>query len=257
MLFAQIGSISKGWFVSADFWVFVVIGFFAQLVDGALGMAFGLLSTTSLLAVGVPPATASAMTHITEIFTTAASGTSHALHRNVDWRLVARLAPAGMIGGALGAYGLASVDGKMIEPFVSAYLVLVGLYILFKAFRPLWLREVKDRAVPYIGLAGGALDAAGGGGWGPIVTTSLLGRGHELKKVIGSTSLTEFAVTLTISATFVLTLGWSDLGSAVGLILGGVLAAPIGAYVVKHLPVRPLMIAVSLVIIATSAIRVF
>lgn len=243
--------------MSADFWIFVVIGFVAQLVDGALGMAFGLLSTTSLLAVGMPPATASAMTHIAEILTTAASGASHTYHRNIDWRLVARLAPAGMIGGALGAYGVSNVDGKMIEPFVSAYLVLVGIYILFKALRPLWVREVKDWAVPLIGLGGGVLDAAGGGGWGPIVTGSLIGRGHDPKKVIGSTSLTEFVVTLTISATFVVTLGWSDLGSAIGLILGGVLAAPVGALVVRRLPIRPLMIAVALIIITTSAIRVF
>lgn len=243
--------------MSADFWIFVVIGFVAQLVDGALGMAFGLLSTTSLLAFGVPPAAASAMTHITEIFTTAASGVSHIYHRNIDWRLVLRLAPAGMIGGALGAYGVSNVDAKALEPFVSAYLVLVGLYILFKAFQPLWLREVKDLAVPFIGLGGGALDAAGGGGWGSIVTTSLIGRGHEPKKVIGSTNLTEFVVTLTISATFVVTLGWSNLGSAIGLILGGVLAAPLGALVVRRLPVRPLMIAVAFVIIATSAIRIF
>lgn len=243
--------------MSVDFWIFVAIGFFAQIVDGALGMAFGLLSTTSLLAFGVPPATASAMTHITEIFTTAASGASHAYHRNIDWRLVMRLAPAGMVGGALGAYGLSSIDGEVIEPFVSAYLLLIGVYILFKAFRPLWLREVKDWAVPFIGLGGGALDAAGGGGWGPIVTTSLIGRGHELKKVIGSTSLTEFVVTLTISVTFLLTLGWSSLGSAVGLIFGGLLAAPLGALLVKKVAVRPLMIAVAFVIIVTSAIRIF
>jgi uncharacterized membrane protein YfcA len=249
--------VSKGLFVSTDIWVFAVIGFVAQLIDGALGMAFGLLSTTSLLAFGVPPATASAMTHIAEIFTTTASGASHIYHRNIDWRLVLRLAPAGMIGGALGAFGASMVDGKILEPYVSAYLLLVGIYILFKAFRPLWLREVKDWLVPFVGFGGGALDAAGGGGWGPIVTTSLIGRGHEPKKVIGSTSLTEFVVTLTISLTFILTLGWSELGSAIGLILGGVLAAPVGALVVKHLPVRPLMIAVALVIVVTSAIRFF
>ncbi len=243
--------------MSTDIWVFAVIGFVAQLIDGALGMAFGLLSTTSLLAFGVPPATASAMTHIAEIFTTTASGASHIYHRNIDWRLVLRLAPAGMIGGALGAFGASMVDGKILEPYVSAYLLLVGIYILFKAFRPLWLREVKDWLVPLVGFGGGALDAAGGGGWGPIVTTSLIGRGHEPKKVIGSTSLTEFVVTLTISLTFILTLGWSELGSAIGLILGGVLAAPAGALVVKHLPVRPLMIAVALVIVITSAIRFF
>ncbi|MDX3926583.1 MAG: sulfite exporter TauE/SafE family protein [Shinella sp.] len=240
---------------SFDFLAFVLIGFLAQIIDGALGMAFGVLTTTSLLALGVPPATASAMTHVTEVFTTAASGISHAYHRNVNWSLVARLAPAGMIGGAIGAYLLSSIDGERIEPFVSAYLIAIGLYILFKAFQPLWPRDVRDWIVPFVGVGGGMLDAAGGGGWGPIVTTSLVGRGHDPKKVIGSTNLTEFVVTLTISLTFVLTLGWSDLGAAIGLIVGGILAAPLGAIVVKRVPVRPLMIAVSIIIIATSAAR--
>ncbi|MGB3339236.1 MAG: sulfite exporter TauE/SafE family protein [Devosia sp.] len=240
-----------------DLVVFIIIGFCAQIVDGALGMAFGVISTTSMLAFGVPPATASAMTHVAEIFTTAASGASHAWHRNINWRLVARLAPAGMLGGAVGAFLLSNIDASAVEPFVSAYLIAVGCYILFKAFQPLFPREVGDRLVPVIGLAGGVLDAMGGGGWGPIVTTSLLGRGHEPKKVIGSTSVTEFLVTLTISITFVLTLGWSDMSSAVGLIIGGVIAAPIGALVVRKLPVRPLMIGVAIVIIATSVFRFF
>lgn len=242
--------------MSADFFVFVAIGFFAQIVDGALGMAFGVLCTSSLLAMGVPPATASAMTHATEVFTTAASGASHAWHRNVDWRLVARLAPAGMIGGAIGAYFLSNVDGDFIAPFVSAYLIAVGIYILIKAFRPAWPRAVRDWIVPYAGFGGGVLDAIGGGGWGPIVTTSLVGRGHEPKKVIGSTNLTEFMVTLVISMTFVLALGWSEFGNAIGLIVGGVIAAPIGAIVVKKVPVRALMIAVSVIVIATSMVRV-
>ena len=240
-----------------DLIFFIVVGFCAQIVDGALGMAFGLIATTSMLAFGVPPASASAMTHVAEIFTTAASGASHAWHRNVNWKLVARLAPAGMLGGAIGAYLLSSIDAGVIEPFVSAYLIAVGGYILFKAFQPLFPREVGDRLVPVIGLGGGVLDAMGGGGWGPIVTTSLVGRGHEPKKVIGSTSVTEFLVTLTISLTFVLTLGWSDMASAAGLIIGGVIAAPIGAILVRHLPVRPLMVAVALVIIATSVYRFF
>ncbi|APO73950.1 TauE/SafE family permease protein [Rhizobium etli 8C-3] len=243
--------------MALDLFFFVLVGFCAQIVDGALGMAFGVLSTTSLLALGVPVANASAMTHVAEIFTTAASGASHVYHRNVDWKLVARLAPAGMVGGAVGAYILANVDGKAIAPFVSAYLIAIGLVILFKAFQPRWPRDVKDWIVPPAGLCGGMLDAIGGGGWGPIVTSTLVSRGHDPKKVIGSTSLTEFAVTLTISLTFVLTLGWSELRSAVGLIVGGVIAAPFGAMLVKRLPVRPLMIAVSLVIISTSAIRFF
>lgn len=243
-------------FLTSDFLTFVLIGFLAQIVDGALGMAFGVLTTTSLLAVGVPPAVASAMTHVTECFTTAASGLSHLYHRNVDWRLVVRLAPAGMIGGALGAFLLSNIDGEMIEPIVSLYLIGVGLFILYKAFQPKWPRDVRDWIIPYVGGIGGLLDAMGGGGWGPIVTSSLLGRGHDAKKVIGSTNLTEFAVTTVISATFILTLGWSELSSAIGLILGGVLAAPLGALVVRKLPVKPLMIAVSLIIIGTAAVRV-
>jgi uncharacterized membrane protein YfcA len=244
-------------FLGSDFFIFVAIGFFAQIVDGALGMAFGLLCTTALLSIGIPPAVASAMTHVTECFTSAASGLSHAYHRNVDWRLVARLAPAGMLGGAVGAYLLSSVDGDVISPFISVYLICIGLYILYKAFRPTWPRDVRDWIVPYVGCFGGLMDSIGGGGWGPVVTSTLLGRGHDAKKVIGSTNFTEFAVTFVISMTFILTLGWTQLSSASGLILGGVLAAPIGAMVVKHLPVRPLMMAVSVVIVATAVIRLF
>ena len=155
----------------------VVIGFCAQIVDGALGMAFGVLTTTCLLAFGVPPAQASAMTHATEVFTTAASGLSHAYHKNVDWRLVARLAPAGVVGAVIGATILSNVDGEAIMPFVSAYLMAIGVYIAFKAWRPAWPREFRDWIVRLVGFGGGALDAAGGGGWGPVVTSSLVGRG--------------------------------------------------------------------------------
>jgi hypothetical protein len=138
-----------------DIWVFVAIGFLAQLVDGALGMAFGVLCTSSLLAFGVAPAVASAMTHAAEVFTTAASGASHAWHRNVDWRLVARLAPAGMIGGAIGAYALSSIDADFIRPIISIYLIAMGCFIIFKVFGPLWPRQVRDWLVPFIGAGGG------------------------------------------------------------------------------------------------------
>nr|CAD6612035.1 sulfite exporter TauE/SafE family protein [Rhizobium sp. Khangiran2] len=241
--------------LSTDLLLFIAVGFVAQIIDGALGLAFGVLTTTLLLSLGVPPAVASAMVHVTECFTTAASGLSHAYHRNVDWRLVARLAPAGMLGGAIGAYVLSSIEGSVIAPFISLYLIGIGCFILFRAFRPKWPRDVRDWIVPYVGGLGGLLDAMGGGGWGPIVTSTLLGRGHDLKKVIGSTNLTEFAVTTVISATFILALGWSELSAAIGLIIGGVLAAPFGALVLKRLPVKPLMIAVSLIIIVTAAAR--
>ncbi len=241
--------------MSEDVLVFVAIGFLAQLVDGALGMAFGVLATTSLLTFGVPPATASAMTHVAEIFTTAASGASHVYHRNVNWNLVLRLAPAGMIGGAAGAYLLATVDVAIIGPVVSLYLAAVGVYILVRAFRP-WQRKVDDRIVPFVGAAGGFLDAAGGGGWGAVVTGSLVGGGHRPRSVIGSANLTEFLVTLVISATFVLSLGWAELQSAVGLIIGGVIAAPLGGLLVSRVPTRPLTIAVAVLIIATSIPRI-
>jgi uncharacterized membrane protein YfcA len=161
-----------------------------------------------------------------------------------------------MLGGAIGAYILATVDAKFIQPLVSAYLVGVGFYILFKAFQPLWPREVRDWLVPWIGAGGGLLDAMGGGGWGPIVTSSLIGRGHTPRQVIGSANLTEFLVTTVISATFIVTLGWSELSSAAGLILGGVLAAPLGGFLVSRVPTRPLMVAVGLLIIVTSIPRI-
>ena len=212
-------------------------------------MAFGVLTTTCLLAFGVPPAQASAMTHATEVFTTAASGLSHAYHKNVDWRLVARLAPAGVVGAVIGATILSNVDGEAIMPFVSAYLMAIGVYIAFKAWRPAWPREFRDWIVPLVGF--------GGGGWGPVVTSSLLGRGHNARTVIGSTNLTEFMVTVATSVTFIITLGWSELQSAIGLIIGGVLAAPVGGFMVAKIPVRPLMFAVAAVVIVTSAIRFF
>jgi uncharacterized membrane protein YfcA len=235
-----------------DVWVFVAIGFVAQLVDGALGMAFGVLCTSSLLAFGVTPAVASAMTHTAEIFTTAASGASHTWHRNVDWRLVAKLAPAGIIGGAIGAYFLSSIDPEIVRPIVSGYLAAVGCFIIAKSFRPLWPREVRDWIVPFVGGGGGILDAMGGGGWGAVVTGSLIGRGLDPRRVIGSTNLTEFLVTLAISITFVISLGWSDPHAAVGLIIGGVLAAPIGGYLVTRVPARALMLAVGVIIIGST-----
>lgn len=241
--------------LSSDFLTFVLIGFLAQLVDGALGMAFGVLSTTALLSAGVPPARASAMTHVAECFTTAASGLSHIWQRNVDWRLVFRLAPFGMAGGALGAYALSSIDGEAVAPFISVYLIGIGVFILYRASRRRPRREMRDWTVPYVGGLGGLLDAMGGGGWGPMVTSTLLGRGHDPRKVIGSTNLTEFLVTLTVSLTFLATLGVSQMLSASGLIVGGVLAAPLGAVIVARLPARPLMIAVGLIIIATAVFR--
>lgn len=169
-----------------SWWLFFCVGLLAQLVDGALGMAFGVTATTVMLSFGVSPAHASAMTHIAEIFTTAASGASHWWHRNIDWGIVRRIALPGVVGGAIGATVLANVDGKVIAPLVTIYLALMGLVILARALHAFPVVESTKRSLPAVGFVGGALDAVGGGGWGPVVTSTLIGGGHVPRKVIGS-----------------------------------------------------------------------
>lgn len=243
-----------------EFLLFASVGFLAQIIDGALGMAYGVISTTVLLAFGVPPAYASASVHTAEMFTTAATATSHLGHRNVDWKLFLRLVPAGVAGGALGAYVLTSIDGEMLRPYVTAYLTVMGLYILFRAVRRRRSTvEPKGRLVVPLGIAGGFVDAAGGGGWGPVVTSTLVGSGGAPRYVIGTVGTAEFFVTTAVSATFVFALlsgHWQDAGdpmahlSAVaGLIVGGVLAAPLAGLVVRRLDPRVLMVVVGLLVV--------
>lgn len=223
-----------------DFWTLVAVGFAAQMVDGALGMAFGLVSTSVMLSLGMPPANASALVHTAEIFTTGASGTSHAIAGNVDRKLFWRLMPLGVLGGVLGATLLSSIDGNLIKPFVVGYLALVGCFVIYRVVRPPKPRLDLPKATPALGLAGGFLDASGGGGWGPIVTSTLIGNGVAPRQVIGTVSLTEFFVTLAISATFLLHLGWSGFQGALGLIVGGVAAAPLAGLTVRFAPTRVL-----------------
>jgi uncharacterized membrane protein YfcA len=232
--------------------LYVAIGFMAQLIDGAIGMAYGVTSTSVLLSFGVPPATASACVHAAETFTTAASGASHWRVGNVDLKLVKRLAIPGAIGGAIGAYLLSNIDGTIIQPYIAGYLLLMGFYILWKALKT--SPELKDppENVASLGFVGGFVDSIGGGGWGPIVTTSLIGRGTTPRYAIGSVSLSEFFVTLTISATFMLTIGLELWPIITGLIVGGIIAAPFAALAAKHLPARALMILVGCVIMILS-----
>lgn len=242
----------------ADILPFVAVGFAAQIVDGALGMAFGVLTQTLLVSLlGVPPKIASASTHLVELFTTGASGGSHAFHRNVDWKLFWRLAPTGMVGGAVGAYLLSNLDASVARPFVMAYLALIGVYLGYKAIR-LSQPHFKDpQYTAPLALIGGFLDAAGGGGWGPVVTSNLLVQGSDPRKTVGTVNTAEFLVTLTISATFVATLGFGAFTHAViGLIIGGVAAAPFGAYFAKHIKPRFLLGAVSIVLISTSVFSI-
>jgi uncharacterized membrane protein YfcA len=228
-----------------QFLLFAVVGFLAQTVDGALGMAYGVISSTTLLAFGVPPANASASVHAAELFTTAASGGAHLYHRNIDWKLFWRLAPFGVLGGCTGTYVLTSVDAGSMKPVVTAYLALIGAWLLLRSFRRIPSRPVPAPIVPPLGAAGGFLDAAGGGGWGPIVTTGLLGAGGAPRFVIGTVNASEFLITLSVSISFVLALvsgHWQDAGeltrnlaAVAGLVLGGVLAAPLAGRMVKML----------------------
>ena len=237
---------------------FVAVGFATQLVDGALGMAFGVISNTLLVGVlGVPPALASQRVHLVECFTTATSGISHLLHRNIDKALFFKLLIPGVIGGVLGAYVLTSVDASAIKPIILFYLAGIGLYILWRGiFYP---PKVKDpRIVAPLGLIGGFLDAAGGGGWGPVVTSNLLIQGADPRKVVGTVNAVEFFLTLTVSAVFIYHLGIADLaGATLGLLIGGICAAPIGAWAAKHLPAKQMLILVGIVLTLTSAYGVW
>lgn len=232
-----------------DFILFVAVGFAAQVVDGAVGMAYGITSTSVLLAFGFPPAVASASTHAAEVFTTAVSGASHWRFGNIDWRVVGRLAIPGMIGGGIGAWLLGSLPGETVAPFITTYLLAMGLWILYRALRP-QKEERTDppKGVPVLGAVGGFLDALGGGGWGPIVATTLIGSGTKPRMAIGSTSLSEFFVTATITGAFVFTIGIELWPVIAGLILGGALAAPLAAYITSKLPDRVVMILVACVI---------
>jgi uncharacterized protein len=241
---------------------FIAVGFAAQLVDGALGMAFGVISSTLMIGVmGVSPAVASTGVHVVESFTTGASGISHALHRNVNWRLFLRLLVPGVIGGVLGAYVLTSLDEAVTRPLVMIYLTAIGLYLLYRGLGyPLHPREPK--IVEPLGFAGGFLDAAGGGGWGPVVTSNLLIQGSPPRHTIGTVSATEFFLTVAISLTFLIHIGMEGLTPDVvqpmlGLLIGGVAAAPVGALVAKRVPTRALLVMVGVVLTLTSAYSVW
>jgi len=244
------------WLGSLDvdaLWPFIAVGFGAQIVDGALGMAFGVICNTLLVAVmGVSPARASANIHIVETFTTAVSGISHAIHGNIDRTLFLRLLIPGIIGGVTGAYLLTNIDGDIVKPFVLGYLVLIGIYLLIRGilYPP---RHAKPKVVEPLGLIGGFLDAAGGGGWGPIVTSNLLVQGVEPRKVVGTVNSVEFFLTATVSATFIFNLGIGDFAiSTFGLLIGGVLAAPFGAVMAKRIPTKVMLILVGIVLTITS-----
>jgi uncharacterized membrane protein YfcA len=236
---------------------FIAVGFLAQLVDGALGMAFGVISTTLFVTLGVPPATASAGVHTVECFTTGVSGISHIFHKNVDWKLLARLAGPGVIGAILGAYVLTQIDAATVKPYILAYLAAIGLYLIWRGVRypP---HHKPPRIVEPLGLVGGFLDAAGGGGWGPVVTGNLLVQGAEPRRTIGTVNTAEFLVTASASITFIVSLGWQAFsGATLGLLIGGVAAAPIAAAVARRTRPKLLLVMVGIILTITSLYGVY
>lgn len=235
-----------------SWWYFFAVGFGAQLVDGTLGMAYGVLSNTALLAIGIPPAHASALVHTAEIFTTSASAASHIYHRNVDWRLVARLGVTGVLGAILGAWILSNVEVSSARRFVYAYLLIMGCWILWKSVRIALEPRAPSGWTGVLGFAAGFLDASGGGGWGPMTTSTLVGSGHPPRYSVGSVNATEFFITVAAATTFFTELGAVALDHFLPLVIGGVLAAPFGGWLVKHIPAQRLMTGVGLLIVTVS-----
>jgi len=238
-------------------WLFFAIGFVAQFVDGALGMAYGVLTSAALLAIGLPPAHASALVHTAEIFTTSASAASHIYHRNVDWRMVARLGATGVLGAILGAWVLSNVEVTAARRFVYAYLLIIGFYILWKSMRIASAPRKPAGWTVLLGFGAGFLDASGGGGWGPMTTSTLVGSGHAPRYSVGSVNTAEFFVTVAAATTFFTEIGVAPLEHFIPLVLGGILAAPFGGWVVKHVPTRGLMTAVGILIVTLSIVQLF
>jgi len=245
--------------------LFALVGLGAQLVDGSLGMAYGVTSTTLLLAVGASPAAASATVHLAEIGTTLVSGASHWKFGNVDWRVVAKIGIPGGVGAFAGATFLSSLDTSVAAPLMSGILLVLGLYVLIRfTFRGLNKQNLgkpmRKRFLGPLGLVAGFVDATGGGGWGPVGTPAILASGRmEPRKVIGSIDTSEFIVALAASLGFLFALGSQGINATwvAGLLIGGVIAAPIAAWLVRHVPPRLLGSAVGGIIVFTNTRSLF
>ncbi|MFB6394364.1 sulfite exporter TauE/SafE family protein [Polymorphospora sp. 2-325] len=240
--------------------VLALVGLVAQLVDGALGMGYGLTSTSLLLVAGVTPAAASASVHLAEIGTNLASGVAHWRFGNVDWRVVSRIAIPGAVGAFAGATILSAISTKTAEPWMAGILFVLGAYLLIRFSRPLAARRpagpLRGRFLGPLGLVAGVVDATGGGGWGPVATPALLVSGRmEPRKVIGSVDTAEFLVTVAASVGFLIGLGAGGflLPMVLALLIGGLIAAPVAAYLVRIVPAQLLGAAVGGLIVLTNS----
>ena len=239
-----LGGVSYAW----SLLIFALVGFVAQMIDGAIGMAYAVFSNSFLLSMDIPPALSSASIHTAEVFTTLASGVSHLKLGNVDKKIFQKLLIPGVIGGCLGAYFLSSAPVNFMKTAVNIYLLIISLVMIAKAARLTLSGKPSFRGISLLGGLGGFMDAVGGGGWGPIVTSTLIARNHNPKLAIGSVNLAEFFVTIVESITFFMALGVIHWEMVLGLALGGLVAAPLAAYVCKKLPTRLLMALVGILL---------
>ncbi|MFD1819289.1 hypothetical protein SAMN04515674_102318 [Pseudarcicella hirudinis] len=239
--------------VTSDILYYLLGGFIAQMIDGALGMAYGVTATTFLLSVGITPAAASASVHASEVFTSGVSGYMHLKFGNVNSKLFKTLLIPGIIGAVLGAYIISSLEeyASMLKPIISTYTLILGIIIIKKALKK---RQEKRtlKKVGWLAMFGGYMDAIGGGGWGPIVSSTLIASGRHPRYTIGSVNLAEFFISLASSITFVTVIGLGYWQVIAGLILGGMVAAPIAARLSSKLPVKTMMILVGMVVIIVS-----
>ena len=231
--------------------LFAVLGFFASIIDGCIGMAYGTILTSLFTLNGVPLLVTSASIHFSEIFTTLASGISHLTLKNVDLKLFKKIVVPGVLGAIIGALLLSFVNNQILKPIVASYLIGLGFYIIYKSIKK--SRQAHSfKRFKFLGLIGGFFDAVAGGGWGPIVTGTLISRGHIPHKTIGTVNLTEFFVTLAQSVVFFAMIGLMSINIVLGLIIGSVIAAPLAAFAVKKINPKVLIFLVGLVIIACN-----
>ena len=253
--FNDITTVGQYWVENfgTEFLIFLVGGFIAQMIDGALGMAYGVSATTFLMTFGVSPAAASASVHTAEIFTSGASGLAHLRFQNVNKKLFKTLLIPGVLGAIMGAYILSSFEeyNYIIRPLVATYTLSLGIIIIRKALMAR-KEKAKSKNVGALAAFGGFMDSVGGGGWGPIVASTLIAKGRHPRYTIGSVNLAEFFVSFASSATFFFTIGISHLHIIVALVLGGIIAAPIAANLTQKLPVKKMMVVVGVVVILVS-----
>jgi uncharacterized protein len=247
-----------------DFLAFILVGFLAQLIDGTLGMGFGVISSSILLAQGVPPALASASVNAAKLPTTGTAALTHAYNRNIDWAIARKLCFFGAAGGIAGALLLTSLKGAMLANLVNAYLAFIGLLIIYRGLMNYAPRLIPGERAQTIGLVGGLIEGIGGS-WGPIVTTGLLGSGTEPRYAIGSSNFSEFLVSIAVFSAFLVAFAighwqggadWRSVATPVaGLVLGGLPAAAFGGYLSKRAPRRPLTIAVGCLALGIAVVR--